>query len=703
MRWLIALTACVLTIAPGSAQTSRTHGSRGVTTSHSAPHAWLPAHPYIRWTTSWGSAQMPAEGDNALPAGSDRDITLRQVVRLSAGGTRLRVRLSNRFGTQPLMIGAGHIASATRPGTSRIAAGRSLTFAGHGDAVIPAGADIYSDAVAIDIAAGSDLAISLFLPETPAPQTGHPGSRATSFLASGNRVGDAELADAKAVVHWYAITDVEVAGGSATDAGTVVAIGDSITDGYGVKPERNTRWPDILATRLRSTAATSRIGVVNAGIGGNRILLDGLGPNLMARFDRDVVSRSGVRWAILLEGVNDLGVLTRDAPATPAQHAGIIAGITAAYRQLAARAHAQGIALIGGTITPFGGNDYYHPGPATEADRQAINAFIRGSGVFDAVIDFDALLRDPAMPDRLASRYDSGDHLHPSEAGYRAMGEAVPLALFAAKSVDPRPAIALTFDDIPSHGPLPPGETRLSVIRTITAALAAGKIPAFGFLNAGIGTNEVGAAAATAAWRAAGYPLGNHGWSHLALGNVGAAAFTADLIRNEPPLARAGGDWRWFRYPFLDEGRDPAIRETVRATLAERGYRIAAVTTSFADYDWNAPYVACRARRDAGAIARLEAAYLTDVRTSALAARAASQARTDRDVPQVVLMHVGAFGAHMLPRVLAEYRTLGFRFVPLEEAQRDPFYAAAVDPRLPGPSPTLPYAPLQGPPKGLCG
>ncbi len=685
MRWLIALVGCAVLSASGPARTIS------------------PA--YTAWTTSWGSAQMPAEGDNALPAGFDRDITLRQVVRLSAGGSRVRVRLSNRFGTQPLAIGAGHLALAAQPGTSRVGSGAALTFAGRGDAVIPAGAELYSDPVRLDVTGGSDLAISLYLPDKPVSQTGHPGSRATSFLTTGNHVADPELRDARTVIHWYAIADVEVAG-DATDkaaGGTIVAIGDSITDGYGVKPERNTRWPDILAARLQATPMMRTIGVVNAGIGGNRVLLDGLGPNLLARFDRDVLSRTGVRWAILLEGVNDLGVLTRDAPATPAQHAEIVAQITAGYRQTAARAHAQGIALIGGTIMPFGGNDYYHPAAVTEADRLAINAFIRTSGVFDHVVDFDALLRDPARPDRLAARYDSGDHLHPSEAGYRAMGEAVPLALFATKPVDPRPAIALTFDDIPSHGPLPPGETRLSVIRRITAALAAEKAPAFGFLNAGIGIDEPTAAAATAAWRTAGHPLGNHGWSHLSLDKVGATAFTADLIRNEPALATSRGDGRWFRYPFLDEGRDAATRDAVRATLAERGYRIAAVTMSFADYDWNAPYVACLARRDAAAITRLETAYLADARTAALSARDAAQARTDRDVPQVVLMHVGAFGARMLPRVLAQYRRLGFRFVSLPDAESDPFYAAATDPRLPGPSPSLPYARLVGPPKGLCG
>ncbi|MFZ3482563.1 SGNH/GDSL hydrolase family protein [Sphingomonas sp. 3-13AW] len=381
-----------------------------------------------RWIASWGSAQMVPEGENALPADAASAITLRQVVRISAGGTQFRVRLSNRFGTRPLPIGAAHLAAAAKPGTPAIGAGAPLTFAGRRDAVIPAGAELYSDPVALSFAPGADLAISLYLPETPKPQTGHPGARATSFLLSGNHVAEPDLPGARTTTRWYVIADVEVA--APANAGTVVAIGDSITDGYGVMPERNTRWTDVFAQRLRSQPATRNIGVVNAGIGGNRVLLDGLGPNLMARFDRDVIARSGVRWAIVLEGINDLGTLTRDAPATPEQHQALVQQVTAAFRELAARAHAHGIKLIGGTVMPFGGNSYYHPAPELEAARQAINSFIRTSGTFDAVIDFDQLMRDPAHPDRLAPALDSGDHLHPSEAGYRKMGEAIPLNLF---------------------------------------------------------------------------------------------------------------------------------------------------------------------------------------------------------------------------------------------------------------------------------
>ncbi|WP_260598183.1 GDSL-type esterase/lipase family protein [Sphingomonas endolithica] len=678
-----------------------------------------PAH----WIASWGSAQMIADGDNALAPDRAGAVTLRQIVRLSAGGDTVRIRLSNAFGTRPLVIGGAHVARAVAPGTARIAAGARMTFAGRPTAVIPAGAELYADPVAMPIAPGLDLAVSLYLPEAAVPQTGHPGARATGFTLAGDHVADAALTGAVPTTHWYALADVEVSGPGST--GTVVTIGDSITDGYGVTPDRNTRWPDILAARLRSNAATRGIGLVNTGIGGNRVLLDGVGPNLLARFDRDVIARSGVRWAIVLEGINDLGVLTRDAPATPAQHAAIVAQVTAGYRQIVARAHAHGIKVIGGTVMPFVGNDYYHAGPASEADRQAINRFIRSSGAFDAVIDFDAVMRDPVRPDRLAPALDSGDHLHPSEAGYRVMGAAVPLDLFKSRTTAPmlgavarqpvgpatdqRPAIAFTFDDIPAHGPLLPGETRKDVIGRIATALAAAKAPAFGFLNAGFGLDDpADAAQATAAWRAAGLPLGNHSYTHGNLDQIGAATFAADVARNEAPLAAAakGTDWHWFRCPFLSEGGTPAVRDAARADLKARGYRAAAVTMSFGDFAWNAPYTACVAKRDAAAIARLEAGFLADARAAALASRARAKAQVGRDIPYVLLMHVGAFDAHMLPRLLDLYREMGFRFITLAEAEADPYYAAAVDLSLPGTTPSLAGPPatpaLAGPPAGLC-
>jgi peptidoglycan/xylan/chitin deacetylase (PgdA/CDA1 family) len=285
----------------------------------------------------------------------------------------------------------------------------------------------------------------------------------------------------------------------------------------------------------------------------------------------------------------------------------------------------------------------------------------------------------------------------------------VAAALAVAHAADPRPAIALTFDDIPAHGPLPPGQSRSDVIRDITAALAAAKAPAFGFLNGGSGLDTPeDAARAIAAWRGAGLPLGNHSYSHGNLESLGATAFAADVARNEAPLAAAakGTDWHWFRYPFLSEGSTPLVREAARATLKVAGYRIAAVTMSFGDFLWNPVYAACAAKRDTAAIARLETSFLADARGAALASRARAKAQLGRDIPYVLLMHVGAFDARMMPRLLDLYRSMGFRFVTLQDAQADPYYAPATDLSRPGPTPSLAGPPatpaLAGPPAGLC-
>lgn len=385
---------------------------------------------YPRWTPAWGSAQMLADGKDADAIDAAGPVTIRQIVRLTAGGRALRVRLSNVAGDRPMSIGAASIAADAIPGRADVPLPLRLTFAGAAAVTIPPGAELYSDPVAINARVGGDVAVSLFVPTPIARFTGHPGARATTFIARGDQTGSPSLAAPRTIGGWWGLADVEVADSPQT--ATVVAIGDSITDGHGIADNTNARWPDLLARRFAANPATRALSVVNAGIGGNRVLLDGLGPNLLARFGRDVVERPRVRAAIVLEGVNDLGVLTRDGPATVAQHLAMVAAITGAYRQMAARAHAHGIRLIGATITPYAGNDYYHPGPQSEADRQAINRFIRSSGTFDGVVDFDAAVRDPARPDHLLPAADSGDHLHPGPVGYRMMAEAVPLSLFAA-------------------------------------------------------------------------------------------------------------------------------------------------------------------------------------------------------------------------------------------------------------------------------
>jgi len=209
-----------------------------------------------------------------------------------------------------------------------------------------------------------------------------------------------------------------------------VTLGDSITDGHGATTNQDDRWPDAFAERLRANPATRDIGVLNHGIGGNRLLLDGLGPNVLARFDRDVLAQPGVRTLIILEGINDLGTLTRDKPATPEAHQALVKGMIGVYAQMIDRAQARGIKVIGATILPDGASAYYHPDAQNEADRQAVNAWIRAPGHFDAVADFDAVTRDPADPTRMRKDMDSGDGLHPNPAGFRAMAAAVPLAVF---------------------------------------------------------------------------------------------------------------------------------------------------------------------------------------------------------------------------------------------------------------------------------
>lgn len=382
------------------------------------------------WVGSWASSQQIPEPANALPPGELRDATLRQIVHLSIGGSELRVHLSNAFGTAPLHLDSLHIARPLSPSSDQIDVDtdRALTFAGSSEVIIPAGAEYISDPIEYPVVALSNLAISFHLNEPPAQQTGHPGSRATSYVVHGNLVSAATLPNATKVDHWYQIAGVDVT--APPNAASIVALGDSITDGHATTTNGNDRWTDVLAERLQGSAATNQIGVLNEGIGGNHLLVDGLGPNALARFNRDVLAQTGVRYVIVLEGVNDLGGLTRLGEVPTAEHEALVAHILAAYQQVILRAHAHGIEIIGGTITPYAGSDYYHPTARDEVDRNAVNAWIRAPGHFDAVIDFDKVMRDPSHPDRLLPSYDSGDHLHPSPAGYRAMANAILLSMF---------------------------------------------------------------------------------------------------------------------------------------------------------------------------------------------------------------------------------------------------------------------------------
>lgn len=386
------------------------------------------------WVGSWAASEQIPEPNNALASDDLRNSTLRQIVHLSIGGKLLRVHISNAFGTAPLDLTSVHIARPVSTASPQIdpSTDRSLAFSGRPDVTIPAGAEYISDPIAFVAPPQSNLAITLHIDEPPKGETGHPGSRATSYLVHGDHVADADLPDAMKFDHWFNVGGVDVS--APADAAAIVALGDSITDGHASTTNGNDRWPDDLARRLLApmTAKAARpLGVLNEGIGGNRLLLDGLGPNALARFDRDVLAQAGVHYLIVMEGINDIGSFARQGDQPQSGHDALVERMIGAYEQMVLRAHAHGIRVLGATLTPFAGSAYYKPGPLSEGDRETVNRWIRAAGHFDAVIDFDKALRDPQRPEQLLPAYDSGDHLHPSPAGYRAMAAAIPLAYFA--------------------------------------------------------------------------------------------------------------------------------------------------------------------------------------------------------------------------------------------------------------------------------
>ena len=353
-----------------------------------------------------------------------KDSTLRQIVHVSIGGSSIRVRFSNEFGTAPLEISSAHVAVSAGPGAIRPDSDKALTFAGQPNVTIPPGAPMYSDALDFTLAPLSDFVITIHIAAAPDGTTMHSESNATSYMQSGDAVSAADLSSATHIDHWYFINGVDVQLPSA--AGAVVTFGDSITDGAHSTDNGNASWPDDLARRLAANKKTAGVGVLNEGIGGNRILHDMTGPSALARFDRDVLAQDGVRWLIVLEGINDLGnrinAVARHEPIPTAQD------LIAAYQQLIVRAHAHHIRVYGATILPYEGAKYFTP--EGETDRQAVNKWIRTGGAFDGVIDLDAATRDPQKSSQLAPTADSGDHLHPGDAGYKAMADAIDLKLF---------------------------------------------------------------------------------------------------------------------------------------------------------------------------------------------------------------------------------------------------------------------------------
>jgi lysophospholipase L1-like esterase len=389
------------------------------------------------WVGTWTSMPQLTEPGNMPPPPYTEDgavladSTLRQTVHLSVGGRQVRLRFSNAFGGAPLPLSRVSVAlpldgragvSAIEPGTSR-----PVTFDGRAATTVPMGALVVSDPLDFRLPPGSNLTVTMYLAtgQRSTAITSHPGSRTASHMLRGNHVDATDLKGAASVEHWYFLSGVEVWSPARTRATAV--LGDSLTDGRGSTSNHNDRWTDQLTARLRAGHRTADTAVLNQAAGGNRILQDGLGPNGLARLDRDVLVQSGVTSLVVFEGINDIGT----TPAAPDAQQDVADRLIAAYGQIIVRAHAQGIRVYGATLTPFGGNTPYDDAAGhREAARQRVNDWIRTSGRFDAVVDLDEATRDKADPRRLRPDLDVGDHLHLNPEGYRVIADTFPLRLF---------------------------------------------------------------------------------------------------------------------------------------------------------------------------------------------------------------------------------------------------------------------------------
>lgn len=377
--------------------------------------------PPPQWVGTWATAPMLAEVPGTIRVLSG--VTLRQIAHISAGGAQVRIRFTNEFGLDPLTISDAHVALSAGGSSIQPGSDHAITFGGASTVNVPPGGAVFSDPVALRVPPLANVAVTVYLPpQVMRAETFHYLAAGDNFVAEGDMANAPDLSQSTTIHSWYFFDGIDVP--AAPDSYAIVTLGDSITDGWHSTPNANHRWPDFLAARLQADADRKHVGVLNAGIGGNRVLNEGYGPSAISRIDRDVLAQSGVRYVILLEGINDISRVGRSS--IPADD------ITAeqlewGFKQIVDAAHEHGILIIGSTIMPYG----HDSSDKSEQVREAVNKWIRTSGTFDDVVDLDKVMADPANPTRLNPQYDSGDHVHPNDAGYRAMASSIDLSQFA--------------------------------------------------------------------------------------------------------------------------------------------------------------------------------------------------------------------------------------------------------------------------------
>ena len=383
-----------------------------------------------KWVGTWSTAPQLVEPGNMPPSPGLTNNSLRQVVRVSIGGDTLRIKYSNEFSTSTVTMKSVQIAVSTGGNTINVSTNKELKFSGNGEVTMNAGAAVTSDPIAFTLTPRMDVAITIYFGQTSATVTGHPGSRTTSYIIAGNTTTTTDFTRAVMTDHWYNINTIDVQAPST--AACVAILGNSITDGRGSTTNMQNRWPDVFSEALLRDSSTRHVGVLNQGIGGNSVLSGGLGPTGVSRYDRDILSQRGVRWAIVFEGVNDIGGVNSAAAATTTAN-----NLVAAYKQMIVKAHANNIRIYGATIMPFKGNSYYNQ--YSETCRNTVNQWIRTKGNYDGCIDFDKVMRSPVDTTSLVSSYQN-DGLHPDSTGHKTMGESVDLNLFTGADTVFQPA-----------------------------------------------------------------------------------------------------------------------------------------------------------------------------------------------------------------------------------------------------------------------